>query len=304
MTTPTNGVHEFPAEAQRALPVMNETRPLYWSLWREVWENRFIWLAPLTVAGFVMLSFLITSFKLPRRVQAPPSSTDSILMPYNAGASAVLLTGFLVAFFYCADALYSERRDRSILFWKSLPVSDLTVVLSKIIVPVLVIPLIAFAIALLLQLVMISLGTAIVAVNGVNPVRLWSRVPLPGMTLIMLYGTMAHALWFAPLYAWVLLLSAWARRAVFVWVVLPPMILLMLERMIFRSALLLSVVRYRLLGALDEAFRNTPKKGDVSRLSQLDPLGFLTTPGLWAGLIFAALCVVAAVRLRRNREPI
>ena len=57
--------------------------------------------------------------------------------------------------FYCLDALYGERRDRSILFWKSLPVSDLTTVLSKASIPIVVLPLLTFAVTVATQLIML-----------------------------------------------------------------------------------------------------------------------------------------------------
>ena len=66
-----------------------------------------------------------------------------------------MLTAFLVGVFYCLDALHGERRDRSILFWKSLPVSDLTTVLAKASVPCRVLPPRAFALALATQLMLL-----------------------------------------------------------------------------------------------------------------------------------------------------
>jgi ABC-2 type transport system permease protein len=127
------------------------------------------------------------------------------------------------------------------------------------------------------------------------------------MTPVMLYGLTVHALWHAPLYAWLLLLSGWARRAVFLWVVLPPLAIVALERMAFGTRYFGSLLAYRLGGAMREAFDvGTPQKHApvIDRLSQLDPVGFVTSPGLWIGLAFAAVFLAAAVRLRRYREPI
>jgi ABC-2 type transport system permease protein len=309
MTSPTNGVHEFPVEARAVAETANPTRPLYWSIRREVWENRSIYIAPLIVAAVVMFAFLFTTFSLPKRMRAlssgdPSQKVMSAVIPYSAGASAVMLTGFVVGLFYCADALYGERRDRSILFWKSLPVSDRTAVLSKVAIPIVVIPLITFTISLTMDVLMLSISTIVLVLNGMNPVMLWTRVPLIPMTAIMVYGLTVHALWFAPIYAWLLLLSAWARRAVYLWAVLPVLTLFLIEHLMFRTTVLPDLLRYRLLGGMTEAFTTGSAKAPITRFAQLDPGRFLTSAGLWVGLICAALFLVAAVRLRRKREPI
>ncbi|MEA2563950.1 MAG: type transport system permease protein [Acidobacteriota bacterium] len=271
-------------------------RPMYWSVRRELWENRSVYIAPLAVAGLSLFAFLISTIRLSRR-------HISAALPYSAAASAILMAGFIVAVFYCLDALNSERRDRSILFWKSLPVSDRTTVLSKASIPLAVQPLLTFAIALATQLVMLLLSTAVLLVNGVNPATLWSRLPLLQMPLVMFYGLAAHVLWFAPIYGWLLLVSAWARRASFLWAVLPFFAILIVERLAFGTSHFASLLKYRVQGAMVEAFAADPVKVPILRLSQLDPVRFLSSPGLWAGLVFAAACLAAAVRLRRSREP-
>jgi len=107
-----------------------EVRPFYWSVWRELWENRSIYIAPLIVAGIILFGSFVNAFRLPelrRNALAldPAHRQAAIEMPYDMAAMMLIFTAFIVGFFYCLDALYGERRDRSILFWKSLPVSDL-----------------------------------------------------------------------------------------------------------------------------------------------------------------------------------
>lgn len=285
-----------------------DARTLYWSIRRELWENRSLYLAPLIVATVVLFSFSFTTPRLPRTIGGlaalePARQAMVVFKPYSLAASMVLFFGFVVGAFYCLDALHGERRDRSILFWKSMPVSDRTTVLSKALVPMAILPLLCVTVALATQLIMLTLGTIALAFRGVNPVAMWTRLPLFQMTLVMFYGVTAHALWFAPLYAWILLVSAWARRAVALWVILPAVAISVVERM-FGGSSFASLVKYRLRGALTEAFADDAVKTPITRLSQLEPLNFLTTPGLWTGLAFAAICVAAAIRLRRNREPI
>jgi ABC-2 type transport system permease protein len=213
-------------------------------------------------------------------------------------ASMIMMTAVVVGAFYCVDALFSERRDRSILFWKSLPVSDFTTVLSKAAIPLVVLPLVAFAASAATQTLML-----ILPVRSAGAMQ-WTAPPLLEMWLVMVYGLAVHALWHAPLYGWLLMVSAWARRTPLLWAVLPPLALGVFERIVFQTSHFAALVRYRVAGAMTVAFDVKPKGGPIIRLAQLDPLGFLTSPGLWVGLLFAAAFLAAAVRLRRRGEPI
>src|SRR5437899_6524167 len=125
------------------------TRPFSWSVRREVWENRSIYVAPLIVAVVVLFGFLLSTIGMPERRQAvllldSAHQRAAIGAPYDVAAMMLIFTTFIAGVFYCLDALHGERRDRSILFWKSLPVSDLTTVLSKASVPLVILPLVIF----------------------------------------------------------------------------------------------------------------------------------------------------------------
>src|SRR5258705_9601795 len=140
-------------------------RPFYWSVWRELWENRSIYVAPILVAIVVLFGFLVSTIGLPERRREvllldPAKARAAIEAPYDMAAIMLILTAFIVGLFYCLDALYGERRDRSILFWKSLPVSDLTTVLSKATIPLAIIPLVSFAIIVVTQFIMLLISTA------------------------------------------------------------------------------------------------------------------------------------------------
>lgn len=288
------------------------TRPFYWSVRRELWENRSLYLAPLILAGVQVVTFVIFAFGLPpRRRNAllldPAGQRGAIEMPYNMAAIMLIFTAFIVAIFYCLDALHGERRDRSVLFWKSLPVSDLTTVLAKAIVPLVVLPAIVFAVAVITQVIMWLDSSVVLALNGMRPAT-YAQLPLFDNWFVLLYGLVVLALWQAPIYGWLLLVSGWVRRAAFLWAVLPLVTLSTIEKVSFQTSYVGSFIRYRLLGWGAEAFNLTPRGAhgtpSVDSLADLTPGRFLSTPGLWLGLVFAAIFIAGAVRLRRSRDPV
>src|SRR6266702_8961168 len=282
------------------------TRPFYWSVWREVWENRSIYIAPLIVAMVVLFGFLVSTGGLPERRQAvllldPAKARAAIDTPYNVAAIMLIFTAFIVGVLYCLDALHGERRDRSILFWKSLPVADLTTLLSKATIPLVALPLATFAIIVATQLVMPLWTSVLLITHGMSPGSTWTNFNLFQQSLILLYGLVAIALWHAPIYGWALLVSGWARRATFLWAVVPFLAIRFFEKITFNTSHFAEMLGNRLMGFAPEAFSFNMHSIDSP---QLTPLRYLSTPGLWLGLIFAAAFVVAAVRLRRYRGPL
>lgn len=311
MSTPLNGLREFPVDSQK-IPTapMSETRPMYWSVLREMWENRSIFLAPLIVAAVVLFASAISTVALPWRMRTaadPARRLAAVVKPYTVAPAPIMLTALIVGVFYCLDALYSERRDRSILFWKSLPISDGTTVLSKAAIPFVVLPLIAFGLSVITRVILLHLTTIILLVNRISPATLWAQVRFFEGLVVMLYGLTVHALWFAPIYGWLLLVSAWARRVPVLWALLPLLAISALEKITFNTWHFMKMLQYRVGGAMAEAFSVTVKGGgkvSMERVWDLQPGRFFGAPGLWVGVAFAAVCLTAAVRLRRNREPI
>ena len=309
MNSPTDFPSQTPDNATPSSP--HETRALYWSVRRELWENRSLYLAPLLVAAVVLFGAMIGALGLPRKVRAaaldPAKLHATLVKPFTIAPAPIMLATFLVGLFYSLDALYGERRDRSILFWKSLPVSDLTTVLSKASIPLVVLPVIAFVLSIATVGFMMFMSSSALLVRGLNPGLLWSEYRFVQEPLVMIYGLLVHALWFAPIYAWLLLVSAWARRLPLLWATFPLLAIPLAEKVVFNSTYFANMLRYRVVGAMSEAFDVTPRRGMgpmIEGLAQLSPIRFLSAPGLWAGLFFAAAFLAAAVRLRRNREPI
>ena len=292
-------------------PAISPTRPFYWSVWRELWENRSIYLAPLIVAAVQVFALAISTIGLAERRRAllllddPVKQRVAIEATYDAAAIMMIFVVFIVGVFYCLDALHGERRDRSILFWKSLPVSDLTTVLSKAIIPLAVLPAIAFALTVCVQLIMLLMTSANLLVHGMSPATTWAHFPVFQNWLVMLYGLIAIAFWHAPIYGWLLLVSAWARRATFLWAVLPLIVIQIFEKITFGTHYFGTLLQHRLMGFAPHAFGfHGDGHPTIDSLSQLTPGRYLGSLGLWIGLLVAAGFVFAAVRLRRYRGPL
>jgi ABC-2 type transport system permease protein len=309
MNSSSNAVPEIPVESA-VIDRRYRRRPLYWSVRRELWENRSLYIAPLIVAAVQVFGFAISIIGLAERRRAlllldPAKQRAAIEIPYHVAAMMMIFTVFIVGVFYCLDALHGERRDRSILFWKSLPVSDLTTVLSKVTIPLVVLPLVSFAIIVITQVIMLLMTSVVLVFHGMSPVSTWTSFPVFQNWLVVLYGLIAIALWHAPIYGWLLLVSGWARRATFLWAVLPLIAINILERIAFNTSHFASMMMDRLMGFAPNAFDfQGHGKPTIDSLAQLTPGRYLSTPGLWIGLAFAALFLTAAIRLRRYRGPI
>jgi len=279
------------------------TRPFYWSIRRELWENRSLYIAPLAAAAVTLFGFAIGDIWLLRRMSALDQERRSFAVGhYDLAALVIMLTMLLAGVFYCLGALHGERRDRSILFWKSLPVSDLTTVLAKASVPLVILPLLGFIIIVATQLIMLMMSTALLLLNGISATALWVEGPLSAMSLVQLYCLAVLALWYAPFGGWLLLVSGSARRAVFLWAFLPPLAVCVIEKTAFGTTNVAAFLIHRLAGGYDEAF--TTRAEGASQLATLDPVRYLSSPDLWIGLAITAAFLATAVWLRRRREPI
>lgn len=304
-----------------------------WLIRREFWENRAIWITPLVVLGALLLLLLGGNVRFgpiggmdngtPLGAM-PADQQEQLLLLVYAGISLMMfLVMGVVAFFYALDSLYSDRRDRSVLFWKSLPLSDADTVFAKFAVGAGVIPLVAFAAAVLAQLLVAAGGSIRLALAGGSAGILWQPGVLGSATGLGLLWTITAMLWYAPVVAYLMLASAWARRGPFLWAVLPPVAIVILERVVLRSEHAGDFVSsrifglYRLLGNRDENVSVTVNgdevivdgeqvRAGVARLTDMDPLGalldFYTSAGLWLGVGAAGLMLGAAIWLRRYRE--
>jgi ABC-2 type transport system permease protein len=290
-------------EARAVAPsFIHSTRPFLWSVRRELWEFRSIYIAPAAVACVALVGFVIGTIGRGLATQDLARRQAVLQEPTTFAASMVMLASVLIAVFYCLDALHGERRDRSILFWKSLPVSDRTTVLAKASVAIVIIPLVTFVVSFAMQLIMAVLSSLALLGSGMSVGMLWTH--FAAMSVMLLYHLAAlHGLSLAPIYAWMLLVSAWARRTPFLWAFLPVLVLGIGEKIAFGSWHFAHALAY-IVGGGNEGDAYMAGSKSMAPLSLISPLHFLFSPGLWIGLAVTAILLAAAVRLRRHRGPI
>ena len=310
----TDAIHDVPTPNSQATsqpPAARNVSPgqrFFWAIRRELWEFRSIYLAPVVAGGLFFFTFALSSIHFARKMRdaltLDGARQHSMFTPYDMVAGLMMLTMMIVGTFYCLDALYGERRDRSILFWKSMPVSDTMTVMAKASIPFFVLPLVVFAVAAVTETLMLLVNGAELAVSGGSLESLWMHLSLPRMLLLLLYHLfMAHVLWHAPFYAWFLLVGAWARRTPFLWAFMPPVLLCFVEKIIFGTTHFLGALQFRLNGDGMDVLM-THGNFPIDPMTQMTPFRYMGSPGLWSGLALTALFLALAVRLRRIRGVI
>lgn len=298
----------------------------FWLVRREIWEHKAIWVAPLIVLGCLVLFTVTGNVHLgPIGTVEPdarfgdftPEVQARVLMIAYAGLALVMdMVLGIVAFFYALDSLYADRRDRSVLFWKSLPLSDAETVLAKFTVAAIVIPVVALVGAVLAQFVLAAGGSAKLALSGLSAAVMWNPQALLGGIAGAVLWCLAAMLWYAPVIGYLMLASAWAPKGPFLWAVVPPAAIVLLERVLLYSSHAGDFIANRLFGVYrlmqpgggpEVDPKSDAEVGDALRkLTEYDFLAgvrdFFTSAELWLGVLVAGLLVAAAIWLRRYRD--
>jgi ABC-2 type transport system permease protein len=272
---------------------------------RELWEHRSLWIAPLVVEGLLAISLLIgrINLDLPQEMLSPQNRVAIFTILQWALAQPVFFVTSIVVVFYLLDCLYAERKDRSILFWKSLPVSDAMTVGSKFLVAAVVVPLGALLLTALFGL----LFAGILALRIPGSLS-WSTVEWARTELVLFIEAIIGILWYSPIAAALLLFSAWIRRNPILWASLVPVVAPIIERVALGTTYIYRFEMYRAngiwakLGLGPNLWGNhkLPPVGVV--LERFNLGGVFTDPDLWMGVIAAAVMIYAAIRVRRYRD--
>ena len=297
---------------------------------REVWEHRSVWITPAAVAfvlTFIAVAAVVMVTAFGEAINPEIERIADATLPdqiRRAALAVLLLTNtsvfmfamWFVMIFYCLDALYAERKDRSILFWRSLPITDTETVISKLLTVAIAIPIatmIGVIISHLLNLIIMSIW---LSTQGVNPFRfIWGAVPLFDTWAAVFIFLLAIPIWMSPLLGWLIFISAWAKRGPLLRAVMPIAILPFLEYIIFKSWLLgLAIVKrlgpetmpivdiFELAEQFDEDNLQNVLAENVSLLCMLDLGKFFTSIEVWGGLVVCGLFLTGAVYIRRYRD--
>ncbi|KRG43937.1 ABC transporter permease [Stenotrophomonas panacihumi] len=314
---------------------VTQARKFGWLLKREFWEHRggFLWAPVITGSIVVLLYGLLAvigsiagrNYNGGFNLDEGPQKVHEIVGAFGDG---VLLAGILlvcvvlafVVFFYSLGALYDDRRDRSVLFWKSLPLSDTQTVLSKAAWALVLAPVVALLVGLAIGLALWVITGLTVTVNGLPAGGAVFTHSHPLRIVGTALGTLPlYVAWALPTVGWLMFCSAWSRTKPFLWAVLIPILACVIVSMMdilpglhIRHDILWYIVVYR--GLLSVApgtwyvLVDTPKgelntPDELARVFDLsDGWHVFTTPDLWIGVVVGVALIVGAIYMRRWRD--
>ena len=255
-----------------------------------------------------------------RSTSSPPSPRSSSVCSARRCCWRTASTFFVVmsiySSWYLLECLYADRKDRSVLFWKSMPISDIATVISKLATALVAIPLVYFVaadVSTLLMAFIVSLRAHSYFGSALWHPDLWLQ-----LQALWLYVIVTTAIWYLPFTGWLLFVSAWAKRAVMLWLILPPLALYWTESWFFGSHTFGSQLTQRALGYVSRAFYDhsnpsawatTVVGGDTittpsSVWHLLNPIGFLSSPATWIGVLVGLALIYGAVQLRLRRTEV
>ncbi|MGW8369123.1 MAG: hypothetical protein ACWGPN_10645 [Gammaproteobacteria bacterium] len=293
---------------------------------REIWEHRSIYVTPIAIAvvvSLVSLAGMVTVSAFDKEVNvalfgaaniAGDAERQAALTVFFLGTSWVFLFALaILTTFYSLDSLYAERKDKSILFWRSLPITDAETVISKLLTAVFVLPLFTVAAIIVTHLVNLVITTGWVIVKGGNAAHLvWGSVSLFDNWVAALVVTVASAIWMSPFIGWFLFVSAFTKRSPLLMAFMPLILVPIIEWIFFRSKMFASAVFGRgemipLFHEMDiERFfdedRMQVNEEVVSLLAHIDIGKFLVSPSVWLGVVVCGILATAAIYVRRYRD--
>lgn len=226
------------------------------------------------------------------------------LMLYSPG----IIFGFvllIVSLFYALGSLYDERKDRSILFWKSLPVSDVQTVFSKLFTIIVVAPILYCCAIIAFQIFMMLYITVTFWIHGGSAGLIWGSVNMFSIIFNSLLSLILASLWLSPLWGWCMLASSWAKRVAFLWAALPILMLVIAEGILFKSSRFIEVVSNHIAQGfvLQNGFIGEASDDEIFNQSDIISISdVFTNNHFWIGLLIAAVFIAGAIYTRRFRD--
>jgi len=335
-------VENYPSHQRAAVAAPHPTHVFKLLLRREFWENRggFLW-APLitgvivsvmAILGAITTTILFQNAKRSGHVnldefELDVSGHESVFgfagdMTLLLGVGIACAVMVFVVFFYALGSIYDERRDRSILFWKSMPISDTQVVLSKVTWALVLAPTLAVGIGLAIGVVQWLITGAWQAFNGIPGASAMVTDSHPlRVTMQVLSNIPVYAMWALPTIGWLMLCSAWARSKPFLWAVLVPILACVVISWmdslpgvsIPHDTVWYTIAFRGLLSIIPGIWYFHPAvSGQISKVNSPEDLAqaidltnswqAFATADLWIGAVIGAAMIYGAIRLRRWRD--
>jgi ABC-2 type transport system permease protein len=283
-----------------------------WLVRREFWENRAIWIVPSVIGAALVLGALFGRVDVEDIVSPDAGHAVGGTVLFAFGVTFFIVMG-IYSSWYLLDCLHADRKDRSVLFWKSLPISDTQTVLTKLFVGSIAIPVVYFLAADIASLLMAFVVS--VRVRSSIGSAFWHADVWLQLQLLWLYVIVTCAIWYLPLAGWLMVVSAWAKRALILWATLPPLALYVCERWFLGSRYVGQVLIDRSVGYVPHAFRDFTNhtgwetttighdaiKTPANIWQMINPGDFLSSPDTWIGAAVGAALIYAAIQLRTRR---
>ena len=241
---------------------------------REFWENKGAFrTTPLVIGGIYIvlcLMFIVTfshfdnEFQSLKELARFIAQQDIVLrseimyaITISIIPSLFTLVLAIVVFFYLLGSLFDDRKDRSILFWKSLPASDTLTMASKLLAAMVLAPVIFWVVYVLTHIIIMLIFSVVVLSLGENPWTLLLGLgsPFKGWSMVLI-SYLAQSIWALPLYGWLMLVSSFAPRMPLLFAILPPVVIAVLQ--IWIEFLQTFTLKNNLFGVIGEWFANSP----------------------------------------------
>ena len=310
---------------------------------RELWEHTTLIIIPVALLVFVLLANTILVLTSSPPGVGPGSETSEAIfsgakyiqyfVSLNDKQQALFVNGTMITigmiintvvlimmFFYLLDSLYGERKDHSILFWKSLPVTNRLTVISKLTVAVFIIPVVIFITAILADVITLAMQSYAMYLNGIPAAILWQRSDLAGLWMLSIYHLIQQTVWYFPVMGWLLFCSAWSRKKPIIIAVLLPALLVFIDS----SFLLGTGISETILERLPIGLRSLQMGNEHNLMSynisnggsqpgfnmlsgiklpgMQDIFGFLLEIKVWTGIITGLVFAALAILMRRLRD--
>ena len=311
-----------------------------WLVKREFWEHKggFFW-TPLVVGSIITLGTLasavaglafkskhgmningqqVTNLSGVIKPEDHARIIDAVSQGYIAASAPLFMVMAVVIFFFCLGTLFDERKDRSVLFWKSLPVSDGETVLSKLAMALVAAPLITLAFGIITSILVLLVAVASAAMTGLNLAGVFAQ-PATYLAPFKIAAILpVYLVWALPTVGWLMMVSAWARTKVFLWAVGLPVLTGVLlswfnamfdfnwnvewfwKNIVARG--LLSIAPGSWFGFVDPSGGMPDKHSFDFNILVVQSWKSLASFNAWIGAAIGGVMIYAAARLRRWRD--